>query len=307
LQQAGEAMEAGELAEAVNETGKRWKDGSPVTEEDVLNRADKYPKIFRRDGTRVALRQDARLPQAPGGIVDVFNHVNRWRNFPGYRMEPRVELFFATYVPGLVTQHFGMPLKELMIPLLPLQREKGSDLLETVDFTLIAADLSRVWLVDLKTDYTARNDYRDAFLRAQAEGGFRPILRGIVNLAQLSGPVMAPRWYYLLHALGQAGLLKLPKVLQSRMEVARTSEFVGNWRVLYAQVELEDVDPEVELVYVQPEQPEEDDAVECMDFDEIMAYVQHFNDDFSRLFLRSLALWKKQEGAISPYDERLEL
>jgi hypothetical protein len=307
LKKAGHAMEAEELAAAVNKTGKRWKDGSRVSQQDVLDRADKYPGIFRREGTLVALRDDATLPQAPGGIAEVFNSVNRWRNFPGYRMESRVELFFSLYLPGLLTQHFGTPVSDTMIPLLPLQREKGSELLETVEFTLMASDLSQVWLVDLKADHRTRREYRDTFLRTTVRAGLRPILRGIVDLAQLADPVTAPRWYYLLHALGSAGLLRLPEVLQSRMEVARSSEFVANWRVLFAQVELEDVDPDVHLVYVQPEQPEDPEGVECIDFNQVMAYVQHFNDDLSRLLMKSLALWKKREGAISPYDERLDL
>jgi hypothetical protein len=90
------------------------------------------------------------------------------------------------------------------------------------------------------------------------------------------------------------------------MEVARSSEFVANWRVLFSQIELTDLNPKVEYVYIQPEKPEDSGDVRCIDFDETMAWVQRFNDDLSRMFRKSLALWKKQEGAVSPYDERLD-
>lgn len=306
LQKAGKPLDAKKIAAAVNRAGKHWKDGSLVGEEDVLDRADKYPHIFERHGNVLSLHEDTRLPEPPGGIVDVFNMANRWRNFPGYRMEPRVELFFATYLHGLMQDFVDTPVAEGIIPALPLQQESNSELVETVDFTLFAQDMSKMWLVDLKTDMAPRNKYRDAFLHSKAKAGFQVIMQGIKALAELCGPTGAPRYYYLLHALSEVGALELPRALRSRMEVAKSSEFVANWRVLYAQVRVADKQPDVEIIRIQP-WPEKDEHSTVIDFDQVMAYVQHFSDDMSRLFLKSLQLWKTEEGAISPNDTRLEL
>ena len=182
-----------------------------------------------------------------------------------------------------------------LCPEMPLKRP-DSDQWENVDFVLFSSDLTRAFLIMLKMRLSLRSKRQDDFLKRIAARGFKSIVEGVKHLAQYSTPDDAPRYFHLLYALQDAGFVELPDVLMRQVEGCETAEFPRNWRILFEQVRVLDADPDVSVVYIQPEATEG----ECITFDNVARHLAQFDDEFSTQFARSVVTWKKEPGSKPP-------
>jgi hypothetical protein len=52
-----------------------------------------------------------------------FENLDRWRHFPAYQLERRVDIFFSIYLKGLVEELTGVALEDEILPELPIKRD----------------------------------------------------------------------------------------------------------------------------------------------------------------------------------------
>jgi hypothetical protein len=228
-------------------------------------------------------------------LATLFANMDRWRHLPAYQLERRADIFFSAYLPAVVAEHTGVEVSPEMIPELPIRRdliwpEKPSKTSVKVDYAVFAADRSRVFFVELKTDGASRRDSQDLYLARSIEVGFDRIVQGIVEISQATHACQ--KYGHLLHALAKQGCVRLPDGLDGHLwpTVRR-----GLGKLLReVEVSVHEGEFEVEVVYLQPARS---DADSCIDFEDFAAHVEQHDDPVSRAFAASLRGWVRSAGS----------
>ncbi len=230
----------------------------------------------------------------------LFSNLDRWRHFPDYQLERRADIFFSLYLPMALEALAGVPLAGPIIPEFPLRKGAlwGEDTLGgnqsvKVDYALFAADRSRVFFVELKTDDTSRRDAQDRYLERAAELGFRPLVEGIRRIAMATQAHQ--KYHHLLEALEQQGCLRLPPGLA---EHTFPQPQRGLSRLLHA-VEVTAAPGEwaIDVVYVQPNLPP---GARGVDFATLADLIATHPDPLSQSFAAHLRGWTTPSGAKRP-------
>jgi len=230
-------------------------------------------------------------------IDTLFHHMDHWRHLPAYQLERRADLFFSAYLPAVVAEHTGTPIAPDLIPELPIRRDliwpdRPSRTSVKVDYALFAADRSKVFFVELKTDNASRRDRQDAYLARSVDIGFQPIVQGIVDISQATQE--RQKYGHLLHALARHGCLRLPPELDAHLWPKPRRGL----RRLLEQVEVTVADDElaVEVLYVQPRGGGRD----TINFDAFASFVEQHEDGLSQRFAASLRAWVRPAGQTPP-------
>lgn len=151
------------------------------------------------------------------GLDSLFETLDRWRHFPAYRLENRVDAFFGMYLPGLVQKATGDALADVVVPEFPIRRslvepETTHHLSYKVDFCLFSERFDRVYFVELKTDLGSRRDRQDEVLRSAQSLGFGPVLEGLCGIFGRSQA--ATKYLHLARTLAERGFVDLPNELR---------------------------------------------------------------------------------------------
>ncbi len=226
-------------------------------------------------------------------IDPVFDLLDRWRHLPAYQLERRADVYFALYLPEVLEAATGTPIDPRLVPELPIKRDliwrdSPSNLSVKIDYAAFAADRSKVFLVELKTDDGSRNATQDHDLETAASLGLAPILEGVVAVARKSNA--HGKYAHLLALLAEHGCLRLPPDLLAKAHSDRRQGL----RALQAQVEVTVAPGEwaTEVLYVQPNGAGEN----CIDFERFAAVVEKRDDALSQRFARSLRTWATERA-----------
>ena len=228
----------------------------------------------------------------------VFDHMDRWRHLPAYQLERRADLFFSAYLADVVAAHTGVAVSPILVPELPIRRdliwpEQPSKKSVKVDYVVFAADRSKVFFIELKTDAGSRRVAQDHYLARVVDVGFRAVVEGIVDISQATNAYQ--KYGHLLHALACHGCLRLPDRLDDHLwPTVRPGlgKLLREVEVTVGEGELA-----IEVVYVQPEAS---GGEACIDFETFAAHVEQHEDAVSRAFAGALRRWVGRAGAERP-------
>ncbi len=226
----------------------------------------------------------------------VFHHLDGWRHFPNYQLERRADVFFSVYLKDVIEEFTGVALEREIVPEFPIKRDLIWPDLPTnksvkVDYALFAQNRSRVFFVELKTDEASRRERQDAYLETAKRIGFRRIVTGVRTI--LLNTTSHQKYHHLAFALARLGYLSLPPDLKRHIFPVPDANLLA---ALEAVV-VEPADPEIEVIYIQPNAT---DGGRCIDFATFAQYVGRHSDPFSRRFAEHLVLWKTAAGAAEP-------
>ena len=56
-------------------------------------------------------------------IEGVFDLLDKWRHLPKYQLERRADIYFAMFLPDVLSHHFDAEFKPNVIPEFPLRRD----------------------------------------------------------------------------------------------------------------------------------------------------------------------------------------
>jgi hypothetical protein len=215
-------------------------------------------------------------------IKRLFDLLDRWRHLPKYQLERRADIFFGLYLREFLQDRLGIALRPQLVPEFPIHlRSLDPDVLGdrscNADYLAVSEDLSRVLLVELKTDGLSRRDRQDKYLVDAQSVGMTALLRGVV---QIAGATQQKRKYlHLLALLADVGLVTLPADLDGSA--------AGKLCAKPEQIEVTNQVKSIDLVYLQPHktQPEE------IGFAELAQWMERFDDPLSVRFRQSLEQW----------------
>lgn len=232
-------------------------------------------------------------------LAEAFALMDRWRHLPAYQLERRADIFFALYMKKIIEAATGAVLDAEMVPEFPLKREliwpgRPSNQSVKVDYVLFAADRSRVFFVELKTDQTSRREEQDYYLERAHEVRFRAFVQGLVEMAQHTNQY--GKYYHLLHTLARLGFMMLPVELEDFVY----PQVRPGLSALFREVRVAERDPEIEVFYVQPRA---DGDRRCIGFDTVAGIVGRHDDDLSRIFASYLLRWCEDAARVRPAEQ----
>jgi hypothetical protein len=223
-------------------------------------------------------------------IDGLFARLDAWRHLPSYQLERRADALFALYLPEVIAERVGQPLDPVVIPELPLRRA-GDHRSKKVDYALFAADRSRAYLVELKTDVGSRRDAQDRYLDHAARRGMRDVALGICQLVRATAH--RRKYFHLVARLAAVGLVEVPAGLEDALFGRGTAPPDA----LLAQLRPTPLDVPIEVIFVQPRA---DARRTCVDFAQFAAHVERGGDPFGRRFAESLRRWIEPAGDAPP-------
>lgn len=231
-------------------------------------------------------------------VTALFENLDAWRHYPAYQLERRADAFFAIYLREVLAEVTGTPLSPVIIPELPLRHgtlwPDGNNQADRVDFALFAEDLSRAFLVELKTDHASLRRRQDEYLDRAREIGLRPIVDGIVRHI-VRATDEEQKYQHLVAALARVGLVELPPELEPAFFPQ-----LQRGRVAHLdRVRVVERDVPIEVVYVQPTHTDRASAT-CVDFEQFAGIVRRHEDPFSQTFAAHLLRWRDRAGSTTP-------
>lgn len=236
----------------------------------------------------------------------LFDRLDAWRHLPAWQLERRADLFFGLVLPEVLADTFGCAVHPVLVPELPLRKhvlkaQARPDLSSVnVDYFAMAADGSRGFLVELKTDVRSRNDDQDAYLQDARKAGIPGLMGGVVDIVR--GPKARDRhrdrkYAWLVHTLEQLGCLAAPAAYR---RLVFAEHRVGLTRAIDGITVTAPAVP-LEVVYVQPVATTHSPATATtIDFARVARVVDAAGDPMSRRFAQSLRAWTQPPAWAAP-------
>jgi len=205
-------------------------------------------------------------------ISNILDLMDLWRHYPSYQLERRVDIWVGFFLKAFLEQKTRQCVRTI-IPEFPLrlgtlfpekEGTRAANYSCKVDFLVTYRNLSKVTLLELKTEQGSRNEVQDKVLLAARAAGLSAVIRGVLllNIATAA----EGKYGCLLDALVKGGILKSK---QGLLRCARD-------------------DYDIEILYIQPKatgRPEE------VGFEEFAVFLDGLGDTGSSRFAKSLRCW----------------
>lgn len=199
---------------------------------------------------------------------------DRWRHLPSYQLERRIDLLLAPLLPGLVQRYVadpqGISLSPIVIPELPVRysvwkNDVADSLSQKIDYCFLSSPPGHAILLELKTDMGSFNTNQDECLRALDGGDFNDVALGICRLC--IDTEEDAKYFHLMSFLRDAGILRLPDSLESRVFPARSRGVAQAWG------EVRTTQPHI-TIHVRYLQPTLDGVHNALSFEQLADYVE---------------------------------
>ena len=157
-------------------------------------------------------------------IETLFSNLDKWRHFAGYPLEARVDavvgLFLSRIIEDCRKVKGGM--RSQVIPQFPL-KQPSDNRSDKVDFFALSKDGGRAFLVEVKTDMGSRRDEQYDYLKEAKEKGMRGLICDLKEVAKAKNNKQnRQKYFHILHALSEIGLIELPRGLEDKMYAERS-------------------------------------------------------------------------------------
>lgn len=209
-------------------------------------------------------------------IDEIFNLLDKWRYFPAYQLERRVDIFFAVYLKQIIHSKFNV-LVDTIIPEFPVRvgtiYEYSSNKSFKIDYLAVNQEYRKVYLVELKTDIGSRRENQDKYLRLAKEVNINGLMDGLLKIYTATN--QKSKYLNLLKEVEKLGWIAF---------INDNPTYIPNKY-------------EIEIIYIQPEVEHSettnlDDSTKIITFDDVINIVEKNQDDISTRFAKSLRKWK---------------
>lgn len=145
--------------------------------------------------------------------------LDRWRHLPAYQLERRADILFALFLPEVLKKRFGTS-DLCLIPEFPIKKSLFQDdptyQSINVDYLAVSADLTRGFLIELKTDMMSIDKEQVCRLKCASRKGIAEIVCGLKSIARSSSVtksrVIRGKYYFLLKEIERLGLIRISDV-----------------------------------------------------------------------------------------------
>ena len=238
------------------------------------------------------------------GVLDL---LDRWRHLPAYQLERRADVLFAMFLPKVLERCGASNL--CLIPEFPIKKSLvGNDRTSQsikVDYLAISKDLTRAFIVELKTDMMSIDQKQVEDLKRASRKGMAEIVSGLkcIVLAKsvTAKPEIRGKYFNLLTYLEHFGLIDIPDVDGLKNLIPSGKYNSEEYKDRIEEIRLKGA-PSIKLVYVIPEEPEKPQScwlhgIPKVYFKEISEHAKNTGGTVGGVFAESLERWRVPAGA----------
>jgi len=262
---------------------------------------------------------DSKNSESPT-IEDIFGLLDKWRHLPAYRLEPRADIYFALYLPEVLTEHLSKPnrlvkINPLLVPEFPIKKallptyHGGNDSIKADYLALQESEdggpaKRRAFLVELKTDMASLNDEQDRDLGHAANVELKELVKGIIDICG-SYTKQKPKYVHLLKVLSDLNLVRCEDCLFSG-KLGYGKKYDADLKKIRDKIEEEGNWPSSpELVYIQPEKTSRSESpkttIDFNKFADIIEKDENKDEAIRKSFACCLRKWAKEKaGSLDP-------
>lgn len=258
----------------------------------------------------------APLPNTIGGnvadkseitIKQVFERLDQWRHLPDYQLERRADIFFALFLPEVLSEVLGIPMNPVLVPEFPIKK-RDSFQSTKVDYLALSNDGEQAFLVELKTDMASKcsphGRKQEELLIGTAERGLGELLCDFIKLLKRHRASRARRKYiHLVYRLMELGMLVCgdkeslyTRAFEKSRGIYKTLETIE------PAVGISGSKPKLKALYVQPKHCSTDRTcvVDFKTFARILKAGSRRDDTIRGQFADHLMKWRVAAGSPSP-------
>lgn len=251
-------------------------------------------------------------------IDRVFDNLDKWRHFPCYQLERRADIFFSLYLPEVLERRFKVPMHPVVVPELPAYKplligqmddeqrklvlgKKANDPTSDtyrrsyrIDYLALSQDMSKAYLVELKTDQNSWKKKQQICMDAAVRAGIGPLLDALSLIVPAASKKDRLKYRHLLTELRSLGLVDFPDTLCDSLLAADNKSVAEEFRHYTSSSQSR----ETTIVYVAPKPTDaQKNAGPCIDFEYFAAAIGGHDDSVARRFASSLKDWSSPSGS----------
>ncbi len=152
-------------------------------------------------------------------VASMFGLLDKWRHLPAYQLERRADIFFALFLPDVLNRHLStrdIAIDPRLIPEFPLKRREDNGS-RKADYLALSTDRKHAFLIELKTDSASLDKHQFHYLNDAVHRGMHELLRDLKCIVKATEPCRRGKYFHLLKALNDLGLIGLPPSLKKRI------------------------------------------------------------------------------------------
>jgi hypothetical protein len=119
-------------------------------------------------------------------INQLFDLLDKWRYFPNYQLERRVDIFFALYLKDILWHKYQFN-ADAIIPEFPVHRgsiypDVNDNKSVKIDYLAVDQSKKEVFLIELKTDMSSRRQTQDDYLLKAKALNIPGLMEGLLKI-----------------------------------------------------------------------------------------------------------------------------
>jgi general stress protein 26 len=231
-------------------------------------------------------------------IDKLFSNLDKWRGFPKYQLERRVDIFFTLYLKNIVESNLNNEIKlnSEIFPEFPIlkklldKKEERNHSINT-DYLMFSEDLSNAFFVELKTDIKSIPNKREfnEYNSCIKSLTFEQILMGIFEICKTTNEKQ--KYINLIQRLAQNNLLEF--------SYPNIDILTNNLVDIETKIKILKSPDKIDMIWIVPNKSNHlkelnDDSVKIITFNEIYQDLYNQNDDdyVKKVFLEHLLNWR---------------
>lgn len=203
-------------------------------------------------------------------INTLFDTLDKWRNFPAYQLERRVDIFFAIYLDEILEKITGNRI-DFIIPEFPIRIGEitDNDLNKSykIDYLTVSEEKKIVYLIELKTDTSSRRENQDWYLKKAKKINVHNLINGVLKIYKATA--YKKKYSNYLEELKKIGWIKTDN---------KNYKNISN-------------DYDIHIIYIQP-QKKQTETEFIISFENIIKALSPRKDFITQRFLSSLENWE---------------
>ena len=249
-------------------------------------------------------------------VERVFELLDDWRHLPAYKLEPRVDIFFALFLPEVLRKHFSLDTNPILIPEFPIKKSVSR---QSIKVDYLALQISRsgkfagkAVLVELKTDMASIRERQCFDMKEAASRGLHKMVCDVLDICKTTKE--KAKYVHLLRKLSRLGVIDsagedVERKIESLLQYSSVNRCESDWRAKASQrgkefretlCELKVTkllkNPSVDVIYVQPKCRE--GGCPAIDFMRFANFIERGegNGAVRRLFACYLRQWAERDA-----------
>lgn len=207
-------------------------------------------------------------------INKIFDTLDKWKSFPAYQLERRVDIFFAIYLEKTIKHKFQIDVNHIL-PEFPVHKDTinhdGSNQSKKIDYVAISD--SKILLIELKTDLNSKIQYQYEYYEKAQKNNIPNLIDGLLQIYRAT---KAKAKYEALFS----EIIKIGWLTKEGKEFRNISK-----------------EYDIEVVFLQPILMNNENPKNIITFKDVIEAMRDEKDPITQRFIQSLSKWEIEAKA----------